>query len=180
MKPKTWYLNRLRPYLLCFLFVTILPIRAVTAYAVPMPGYGNWSDFRERVVGTFYVEEGSGTISLWTFNVDGTMIGASSAQVRLGFGAQQGAWKRIGPREIAAVHLDFSYDESGSLKNVARVDYTVRFDRKFHRFEGEFIMRFFDPTTQDPLDLSTYTGKPVTDTFFGRRLTVPPHSNLFP
>jgi len=181
VKSKKLGLSRLRPYTLCFLVTASLLLPAAGTHASSMSfGNGNWSEFGNHVAGTFYVEEGSGTISLWTFNRDGTMIGASSAQAELGFGAQQGTWKRIGPLEIAAVHLDFSHDESGSLKNVARVDYTVRFDRKFRSFEGEFVMRFFDPTTQDPLDLSTYTGEPVTDSFCGRRLMVSPYSRFIP
>lgn len=176
MKSKKSCSSRFRPYTLCLLLTASLLLPATGIHASSMKtGYGDWNEFEKHVAGTFYVREGSGTISLWTFNDDGTMTGASSAQAAFGFGAQHGTWKRIGPHEIAAVHLDFSYDETGTLKNVARVDYTVRFNPDFSWFEGRFIVRFFDPETQDPLDLSTYAGQPETDTFTGRRLTVSPY-----
>lgn len=176
MKSKKSCSRRFSPYALCFLLAVSLLLPAAGTHASSAKSAnGVWGEFGKYVAGTFYVKEGNGTISLWTFNRDGTMTGASSAQVELDFGTQHGTWKRIGPRDIAAVHLDFSYDETGALENVARVDYSVHFSRDFRRFEGEFTVRFFNPETQDPLDLSTYAGEIETDTFTGRRLTVSPY-----
>lgn len=173
MKSKKSRSCHIGPFTLCLLLAASLLLPATSAHTSSMKYWDwDWNDFGKHVAGTFYVQEGEGAISLWTFNSDGTMTGSSSAQAALDFGPQHGTWKRIGPREIAAVHLDFSYGESGSLKNVARVDYIVRFHRNLSRIEGELTVRFFDPETEDPLDLSTYTGEPVTDTFSGRRLTV--------
>ena len=173
MKAKKSRSGHIVPFTLCLLLATSL-LTAASAHSSSMKFWNwDWNDFGKQVAGTYYIQEGNGAISLWTFSSNGTMTGASSAQAALDFGPQHGTWKRTGPRQIAVVLLDFSYGKNGSLKNVARVDSTVRFNRNFSRIEGELTVRFFDPETEDPLNLSTYTGPgPETDTLSGERLTV--------
>jgi len=124
------------------------------------------------IAGTYLIEEGSGTQSLWSFSEDGLVFGTSSAQSLLSFTNQQGVWRSTGKRNATATILDFSFDGDGQLKNTGRVDISIDFaDRDCDRIYGEFSVRFFEPG-EDPLDPRTDTGEPLTDTFVGRRVKV--------
>ena len=129
------------------------------------------------IPGTYLVQEASGTQSLWTFSKDGTIQSASSAQGALNFSDAQGAWKQTRSREAKATFLDFNYGgvEDGGFppSGIARVDAQLSFSKKCTRIQGSFELRFFDPETEDPLDPSTDTGTPLSDTFTGRRVIVP-------
>jgi hypothetical protein len=129
------------------------------------------------IPGTYLVQEGSGTQSLWTFSKEGTIQSASSAQGPLNFSDAQGAWKQKGSREAKVTFIDFNYGdaENGGFppSGIARVDAQLSFSKKCTQVQGSFELRFFDPETEDPLDPSTDTGGPLSDTFTGRRVTVP-------
>jgi hypothetical protein len=129
------------------------------------------------IPGTYLVQESSGTQSLWTFSKDGTIQSASSAQGALNFSDAQGAWKQTRSREAKATFLDFNYagaDNGGfPPSGIARVDTQLSFSKKCTQVQGSFELRFFDPQTEDPLDPSTDTGGPLSDTFTGRRVIVP-------
>ena len=123
--------------------------------------------------GTYLMEEGSGTMSLWTLTKDGNVLVPSSTQIVLNLSDLQGTWKKTGRREVTGTVLDFSFDTDGSPQNIARVDAVLRFiDQKCEDVEGEFSLRFFDPGEEDPLDPSTDTGETIVDTLEGRRVTV--------
>ena len=127
----------------------------------------------ECVVGTYLVFQGSGIKSLWTFTSGGNLIVTSSAQSAVNFSTQHGTWEIAGPEEIRATLLDFSFDDQGDLINIARVDIVVNFtDTGCDEIEGDFSFRFFE-ADEDPLDPSTDTGEPLSDTITGWRLTVP-------
>ena len=124
------------------------------------------------IVGTYLIEEGSGTRGIWTFNKDGNFIGTSSAQSLLNFSALQGVWEKTGHRAVTATLLDFSFDDQGNLLNIARVDIFVRgHGKKCENVDGEFSLRFFEDG-EDPLKPETDTGQPFLDLFSGRRITV--------
>lgn len=129
------------------------------------------------IPGAYLVQEGSGTQSLWTFSKDGTIQSTSSAQGALNFSDAQGAWKQKSSREAKVTFLDFNYAgaQNGGFppSSVARVDAELSFSKKCTQVQGSFELRFFDPETEDPLDPATDTGEPLSDTFTGRRITVP-------
>ncbi len=127
-------------------------------------------DFPSCFVGTFLVEEGSGTQSLWTFSPGGVMFITSSAQKALDFTDEQGAWKKTGRREAVATTLDFSFNADGSLANIARVNIDVTFSgRSCADIEGGFTVSFYAPGV-DPLDPDSVPENVVSDTFTGRRV----------
>lgn len=127
-------------------------------------------DFPSCFVGTFLVEEGSGTQSLWTFSPGGVMFITSSAQKALDFTDEQGAWKKTGRREAVATTLDFSFNADGSLANIARVNIDVTFSgRGCADIEGAFTVSFYAPGV-DPLDPDSVPENVVSDTFTGRRV----------
>lgn len=148
---------------LIMLFCSLSPIHAATE--------------RGCIPGTYLVQESSGTQSLWTFSKDGTIQSASSAQGALNFSDAQGAWKQTRSREAKATFIDFNYggSDNGGFppSGIARVDSELSFSKKCATVEGSFELRFFDPETEDPLDPSTDTGGAISDTFTGRRVTVP-------
>src|SRR5688500_14311748 len=124
------------------------------------------------IAGTYLVLEASGTQSLWTFSKDGTVQIASSAQEPLNFSDGHGAWKQTRSREARATILDFTYGEQTPPSAIARVDAQLSFSKKCTTVQGNFELRFFDPETEDPLDVSSDGGSPLTDTFSGRRVKV--------
>lgn len=130
----------------------------------------NAEGFQRFCAGTYLIQQASGPQSLWTFDPDGAFLGTSSAQPQFHFSNQQGAWNE-NDRGAQGVLLDFSFDSSGNLINVGRVD------ASFHavgdgcnNIAGSFSLRFCT-AGEDPLNPST-CGAPTTDTFTGRRLTV--------
>ncbi|HML95438.1 MAG TPA: hypothetical protein PKC29_08435 [Thermodesulfobacteriota bacterium] len=127
-------------------------------------------DFPECFIGTFLVEEGNGTQSLWTFGPGGVMFITSSAQKALDFTDEQGAWKKTGRREAIATTLDFSFNADGSLANIARVNIDVTFSgRGCADIGGAFTVSFYAPGV-DPLDPDSVPENVVSDTFTGRRV----------
>ncbi len=132
------------------------------------------SAFPADCAGTFLTQEGSGAQSLWTFGKDGTFLGTSSTQKVFNFSNQQGVWQNDGAGNTKGVFLDFSFDSSGALLNIGRVD--VLFHAVGHgcaNIAGSFSLRFFE-AGEDPLNPGSDTGTPITDTFTGRRLSVAP------
>jgi hypothetical protein len=122
------------------------------------------------MTGTYLVQEGSGTQSLWTFSKDGTILISSSAQGPLNFGDIQGAWKQTGNKAAHVTALDFNYGSTSVPAAVARIDVVATFSNQCTRMQGSFSLRFFTPGIEDPLDPSTDTGAPITDTFAGRKV----------
>ena len=128
-------------------------------------------DSKRCLVGTYLIEEGSGTRGFWEFSKDGNFTGTSSAQPLLNFSTLQGMWKQTGKRTAKATVLDFSFDDQGNLINIARVDILMRGKgKKCQKVEGEFSLRFFEDG-EDPLKPDTDTGKPFMDLFKGERIT---------
>ena len=127
-------------------------------------------DFPSCFVGTFLVEEGSGTQSLWTFGPGGVMFITSSAQKALDFTDEQGSWKKTGRREAMGTTLDFSFNADGSLANIAKVNVDVTFSgRGCAGIDGGLTVSFYAPGV-DPLDPDSVPENVVSDTFTGRRV----------
>lgn len=127
-------------------------------------------DFPSCFIGTFLVEEGNGTQSLWTFGPGGVMFITSSAQKALDFTDEQGAWKKTGRREAVGTTLDFSFNADGSLANIARVNIDATFSgRGCADVEGALTVSFYAPGV-DPLDPDSVPENVVSDTFTGRRV----------
>jgi hypothetical protein len=128
--------------------------------------------FPDCFVGTFLVDEGNGTKSLWTLGTGGVFFVTSSAQAALDFTDEQGAWIKTGKRRAGAISLDFSFDPDGGLANIAKVNADVTFTgNNCSGIEGDFTVSFYDPEV-DPLDPDSVPENVVSDTFTGRRVTV--------
>ncbi|MGD9652948.1 MAG: hypothetical protein AB7I96_01430 [Candidatus Dadabacteria bacterium] len=146
-----------------FLFLSLTASAATADHASPR-------DFPECFIGTFLVEEGSGTQSLWTFGPGGVMFITSSAQKALDFTDEQGAWKKAGKREAVGTTLDFSFNADGSLANIAKVNVDVTFSgRGCAGIDGGLTVSFYAPGV-DPLDPDSVPENVVSDTFTGRRV----------
>ncbi len=130
------------------------------------------NDFPGNCAGTYLIQEGSGAQSLWTFGKDGSFLGTSSTQRVFNFSSQQGVWENNGSGDAKAVFLDFSFDASGVLLNIGRVDIVVHtVGHGCANIAGSFSLRFFE-AGEDPLNPGSDTGTPITDIFTGRLLTV--------
>lgn len=128
--------------------------------------------FPKCFIGTFLVDEGSGTKSLWTFGGQGIFFITSSAQEALNFTDEQGAWKKTGQRRAAVVALDFSFDPDGGLANIAKVNTDVTFTgHDCGGIQGEFTVSFYAPDV-DLLDPASVPENVVSDTYTGKRVRV--------
>lgn len=129
-------------------------------------------EFPECFVGTYINSESSGAHSIWNLSKDGSFSGESSTQEKLNFGSELGSWKKTGNREAKIVLFDFSYDSNGLLKNIARADINVTFTgENCEETKGSYQLRFFE-NGEDPLDINTYKGEVIEDTFTGRKLVL--------
>lgn len=129
-------------------------------------------EFPECFVGTYINTESSGAQSIWNLSKDGTFAGESSTHEELNFGSELGSWKKTGSREAKIVLFDFSYGSDGVVKNIARADISITFQgENCEQTEGSFQLRFFK-NGEDPLDISTYNGDVIEDTFTGRKLVL--------
>ena len=127
-------------------------------------------NFPNCFVGTFLVDEGNGTKSLWTFGTGGVFFVTSSAQAALDFTDEQGAWIKTGKRRASATSLDFSFDPDGGLANIAKVNADVTFtDNNCGGIEGGFTVGFYAPGV-DPLNPDSVPENVISDTFTGRRV----------
>lgn len=128
--------------------------------------------FPASCAGTYLIQEGSGTQSLWSLEKDGVMLGASSAQAAFNFTHQQGTWEMNGEAGVKAVLLDFSFDANGALINTGRVDIQLHtVGNGCANVAGQFTLRFYE-AGEDPLNPGSDTGQPISDTFSGRRLKI--------
>ncbi len=152
-----------------FIFLTLLA--AISIFAVKARAGGS-NRHPGCFIGTFLVEEGSGTESIWSLGARGVILITSSAQPLLNFSDAQGAWIRTGKLRASASSLDFSFDEDGNLLNLAKVNAVIRFrDKDCGEIEGEFSVLFYEPGV-DPLDPESEPVNVLSDTFTGRRVTV--------
>ena len=121
-------------------------------------------------VGTYLVDEGNGTKSLWSFGDRGVFLITSSAQHSLNFSNGQGAWIMAGKLRVSVISVDFSFETDGGLANIAKVSADVTFtDDKCSEVEGKFTVTFY-ATDVDPLDPDSVPENAVSDTFTGRRV----------
>lgn len=148
----------------------IFTIVCAGLFAVSCNHESEASDFPDCFVGTYINEESSGAKSMWNLYKDGNFSGESSTQEVLNFSGQIGSWIKTGNREAHIVLIDFSFDEDGVEKNIARADIDITFiGDNCEETEGSFELRFFEDG-EDPLDISTDDGEVIEDTFTGRKL----------
>ena len=123
------------------------------------------------IPGAYLVEEQSGAWSLWTISKDGTIQSSSSSQATFHFSDAHGAWRQTRSLGAKATLLDFNFGSTPPPDSIARVDATFSFSKKCTELQGSFELRFFDPASEDPLDVNSDSGDPITDSFTGRRIT---------
>lgn len=136
--------------------------------------------FGNRIAGTYLVvrEPDAGISRILTIFADGNLSSIQSVQFNGGAGGggfsnQQGAWKRVGPREIRATVLDLSYDfETGNFLGIAVASYSLQFDKTFQAVTGTVEGNVYSPGI-DPLNPGD--AEPIdefSDTFEAQRVVV--------
>jgi hypothetical protein len=124
--------------------------------------------------GTYLIRESQGSLNLWTFHLDGTLISTSLGERAGNFSTQHGSWKAVGPLSVRAVQLDFRWASDGSFDSVRRVDITIRGKNGgCDAVVGELSGRVFE-AGEDFRKLDTASAKPFSDTFTGSRVEVSP------
>lgn len=157
-------------YVSLFMFLLILTI---ATYIFTTEARAGGSDKHPKCfIGTYLVEEGNGTRSIWSLGARGAIMITSSAQPALDFSDAQGEWMRTDKLRASATSLDFSFDGEGNLLNIAKVNADIRFtDKNCSDVEGKFTVYFYEPGV-DPLDPDSVPENAITDSFTGKRVTV--------
>lgn len=154
------------------LLMALLILSIVTYVFTTEARAGGSDKYPKCFVGTYLVEEGSGTTSIWSLGARGVIMITSSAQPALNFSDAQGTWIRTDKLRASATSLDFSFDGEGDLSNIAKVNADLRFtDKSCAEMEGEFTVYFYEPGV-DPLDPGSVPESAITDSFTGKRVTV--------
>lgn len=147
---------------------------------VESKGKGSLKLFSLRIAGTYVVSRNpdAGPSRILTIFADGNLSSIQSIQfgggvAGGGFSNQQGVWKRLGPREIRATVLDFSYDPlTGDFLGSTAARYDLQFDSTFQNVIGTVAGKVFSPGI-DPLNPGAVG--PIaefSDTFEAHRVTV--------
>jgi hypothetical protein len=92
-----------------------------------------------------------------TFHADGTFVETDEGDspfLQTTQSPGHGAWERIGPREIAFILLELSFDEQGVLESFFKSHGVLHFDRDFEMLVGTVRLEIF-AADQDPLDPSS-------------------------
>jgi hypothetical protein len=170
------YMSCRRPYRnylsTVYLFLALSSL-SLSVFLIPDESLAGGSDkYPKCFIGTYLVEEGNGTKSIWSLGARGIIQITSSAQHSLNFSDAQGSWIRTGKLEAGATSLDFSFDEEGGLLNIAKINAVIRFtDKNCRGIEGEFTVLFYEPGV-DPLDPNSVPENVVSDIFTGQRVVV--------
>jgi len=126
---------------------------------VDVKGKGSRKLFSPHITGTYVVSRNpdAGPSRILTIFADGNLSSIQSIQfgggvAGGGFSNQQGVWKRLGPREIRAIVLDFSYDPlTGNFLGPSVARYDLQFDGTLQNVRGRVTGKVFSPGI-DPLN----------------------------
>jgi hypothetical protein len=122
--------------------------------------------------GTYFIRESNGSVNLWTFHRDGTLVNTSLGERVNNFSTQHGSWKAVGPLSARAVQLDLHWASDGSFAGVGRVDIKIMGQNGgCDTVAGEFSGRVFE-AGEDFRKPDTDSGKPFSYTFTGSRVEV--------
>ena len=117
--------------------------------------------------GTFLVDFTYGK-NLWTFSMDGTMQVTDSQELEIDLSHAQGAWQRVGAREVNAVWLAFLMT-SVPEPEYGRVDADITFENGCEALYGTMDVRTY-LFENDPLDPIGGTLVEENIPFSGRRI----------
>ncbi len=124
----------------------------------------------KEIVGTYLLtEDDNGGSRIVTITADGNWFGIHSYQLNSKFSNQQGVWKDIGKRKIAAEVINFSLLKDGVGSSL--FSFIVEFDKAYHQVSGELLGKLF-PQGVDPLDPVAVPIKTFSNIFTGKRLIV--------
>ncbi len=146
-----------------FLFLSVIYTKEIRA------DKDNYS-VGKKIVGTYLLtEDDDGGSRIVTITADGNWLGVHSYQLDNKFSNQQGVWKEIGKRKIAAEVINFSLLKDGVGSSL--FSFIIEFDKAYHQVSGELLGKLFLPGV-DPLDPVAIPIKTFSNIFTGKRLTV--------
>jgi hypothetical protein len=139
-----------------------------------LPGDGQANEgFGERVAGTYFVEQSTGSFRVITLNSDGGLsaIASQGSSVFEGveFTSQQGTWKQNGAKDLIATVIDFSLGTDTTGGTVVAT-YELSFGRGFDTVEGVITLLAFAPGVNPFDDDAEPIDDPVEITLKGSRV----------
>jgi hypothetical protein len=82
--------------------------------------------FRNKAAGTYLLNQSDGFLQILTITARGTAFRQNSGQMSPSPFGDQGAWKRVGKRQIIIKTLDFTFDsDTGVFTGFGHSSFTV-------------------------------------------------------
>jgi hypothetical protein len=131
--------------------------------------------FGERVAGTYFVEQSTGSFRVITLNSDGGLSAIDSSQggslIEKGveFTSQHGSWQQNGAQALIATVIDFGVGADTTVGSTVAT-YELSFGRNFDTVEGVFTLLFFAPGVNPFADDAKPIRDPVKITVKGTRV----------
>jgi hypothetical protein len=140
-----------------------------------LPGGGQANEgFGERVAGTYFVEQRTGSFRVITLNSDGGLSAIASSQggsvfEGVEFTSQHGTWKQNGAQALIATVIDFGLGADTTGGTIVAT-YELSFGRGFHTVEGVITLLPFAPGVNPFEDDAEPIDDPVETTLKGSRV----------
>jgi hypothetical protein len=131
--------------------------------ALPRDGQAE-EDFGNRVAGTYFVEQSSGSFRLITLHSDGGLSAIDSSQggslIEKGveFSSQHGSWQHKGAQDLVATVIDFGVGADTKVGTTVAT-YELSFGGDFDTVKGAITLLFFAPGVNPFAD----DAKPIDD-----------------
>jgi hypothetical protein len=140
-----------------------------------LPGDGQANEgFGERVAGTYFVEQSTGSFRVITLNSDGGLSAIESSQggsliEGVEFTSQHGTWQQNGAKDLIATVIDFGLGADTTVGTTVAT-YELSFGRGFHTSEGVITLLPFAPGVNPFADDADPITDPVEITVEGSRV----------
>ena len=141
-----------------------------------LPGDGQTTEgFGERVAGTYFIEQSTGSFRVITLTSDGGLSAIDSSQGRsliekgVEFTSQHGSWQQNGAQALIATVIDFGVGADTTVGTTVAT-YELSFGRNFDTAEGVFTLLFFAPGVNPFTDDAEPIDEPVEFTLKGSRV----------
>lgn len=150
-----------------------LVFAAGTLLALPGDGQAN-EGFGERVAGTYFVEQSTGSFRVITLNSDGGLSAIESSQggsliEGVEFTSQHGTWQQNGAQALIATVIDFGLGADTTVGTTVAT-YELSFGRGFDTVEGVITLLNFAPGVNPFADDAKPIDDPVEITLKGSRV----------
>jgi hypothetical protein len=148
---------------------------AVSLLSLPADGRAD-EEFGDRVAGTYFVEQSSGSFRVITLDRNGGLSAIDSSQGRslikegaVEFTGQLGSWQQNGAQDLVATVINFGLGTDTKVGTTVAT-YEMRFGGDFDNVKGAITLLFFAPGVNPFADGAKPMQRPVEITLEGIRV----------